>query len=80
MQALRRMGEKISMLVHRAALDRHVGPQRRQRLFEAPRTIDDTTSSGVRNPRLTRSSSSARQAASLALSRRDPVAGFRRAR
>ena len=29
------------MLVHRATLDRHVGPQRRQRLFEARRAVDD---------------------------------------
>ena len=34
-QPLGRMGEEIAMLVHRATLDRHVGPQRRQRLFEA---------------------------------------------
>ena len=33
-QALRCMGEEIAMLVHDAALDSHVGPQRRQRLFE----------------------------------------------
>ena len=29
------------MLVHGAALDSHVGPQRRQRLFEARRAVDD---------------------------------------
>ena len=42
------------MLVHGAALDSHVGPQRRHRLFEARRAVDDD-SSGVRNPRRTRS-------------------------
>ena len=40
-QPLGRMGEQIAVLVHRAALDRHVGPQRRQRLFEARRAVDD---------------------------------------
>ena len=34
-QALGRVGEEIAMLVHGAALDSHVGPQRRHRLFEA---------------------------------------------
>ena len=40
-QALRGMGEEIAMLVHGAALDSHVGPQRRQRLFQARRAVDD---------------------------------------
>ena len=39
MQALRGMGE-VAVLVHGAALDSHVGPQRRQRLFEARRAVD----------------------------------------
>ena len=34
-------GEEIAMLVHGAALDSHVGPQRRQRLFETRRAVDD---------------------------------------
>ena len=41
MQPLRRMGEQIAMLVHGAAWNSHVGPQRRQRLFEARRAVDD---------------------------------------
>jgi hypothetical protein len=40
-QALGRMGKEIAMLVHGAALDSHVGPQRRERLFEARRAVDD---------------------------------------
>ena len=35
MQPLGRMGEEIAVLVHRAALDRRVWPQRRQRIFQA---------------------------------------------
>ena len=52
------------MLLHRATLDRHVGPERRQRLFEARRAVD-TTSSGLGNPHRRRSSSSASHAESL---------------
>src|ERR687891_279890 len=38
---LRRMGQKIALLVNRAALDRHVVPQAGERRFEAFATIDD---------------------------------------
>ena len=49
-QALGRVGEEIAMLVHGAALDSHVGPQRRRhRLFEARRAVDDDLRSGVCN-------------------------------
>src|SRR6516165_1619918 len=63
-QLLRRMGQQVAMLVHRAALDRHLRPQRRERRLQAgaPSTM---ASSGVPRPRATRSSRKARQAASL---------------
>ena len=51
------------MLVHGAALDSHVGHSAAT-AFSRPGAPSMTTSSGVRNPRRTRSSSSARQAAS----------------
>ena len=42
MQPLRRMSEKVAMLSrHRAALNRHVGPERGERLLEAGRAVDD---------------------------------------
>src|SRR5208337_2252373 len=38
-QPLGRVSEQVAMLVHRAALDRRVRPQRRQRLFQARRAV-----------------------------------------
>jgi hypothetical protein len=35
------MGEKISVFMHRTALDRHVAPERGKSFFEARRAIDD---------------------------------------
>jgi hypothetical protein len=35
------MGEKISVLMHRTALDWHVAPERGKSFFEARRAIDD---------------------------------------
>src|SRR4051812_33799915 len=41
MQALRRVGEQIAMLVHRAALRRHRWPQRAQRLLQTGPAVDN---------------------------------------
>jgi hypothetical protein len=35
------MGQQIALLMHGAALDRNIGPQRRQRLLQAGRAVDD---------------------------------------
>jgi len=35
------MGEETAVLVHGAALNRRIGPQGRQRLFQARRAVDD---------------------------------------
>src|SRR5271169_6600022 len=35
------MSEEIAVLVHGAALDRRVGPERRQRLFQTRRAVGD---------------------------------------
>ncbi|TPV98791.1 MAG: hypothetical protein USCAAHI_01783 [Beijerinckiaceae bacterium] len=40
-QPLRRMGQQIAMLMHRAALNRHIGPQRGERVLEPRRAVDD---------------------------------------
>jgi hypothetical protein len=40
MQPVRRMGEKISVLVHCAALDRHVAPEPGKCFLEALRAVD----------------------------------------
>src|SRR5271166_5059517 len=40
-QPVGRVGEKIAMLVHRAALDWHVAPERGKSFLEALRAIDD---------------------------------------
>jgi hypothetical protein len=37
----RRVGEKVAVLVHGAALNRHVGPKRRERLIKAGTAIDN---------------------------------------
>ena len=47
--------QKIMVLVHRAALDRHVAPER-GKSFSRPGAPSTMTSSGVFRPRLTRSS------------------------
>ena len=52
------------MLMHRAALNRHVGPERGERLLEAGRAVDDDEFRRLQAS-LTRSSRSARQASSL---------------
>jgi hypothetical protein len=41
MQPLRRVGEQVSMLVHRTALRRHVAPDGRKRGLQAGSAIDD---------------------------------------
>ena len=41
MQPVRRVSEEITVLVHRAALNRHIGPERRQRLVQAGTAVDD---------------------------------------
>ena len=40
-QAVRRVGEQVAVLVHGAALDRRLRPKRRKRLIEAGAAIDD---------------------------------------
>ena len=41
MQVLRGVGEQVALLVHGAALHRHVGPQARERRLEALAAVDD---------------------------------------
>src|SRR5262249_43330562 len=62
MQALGCMNEQVAVLVNRAALGRHVAPEGGQCLLQPvpPSTIRN---SGLRSPRLTRSSRTARHAA-----------------
>ena len=40
-QPVWRVGEKVAVLVHGAALNRHVGPKRRERLIKAGTAIDN---------------------------------------
>ena len=41
MQPVGSMSQQVAVLVHRAALDRHVGPERGERLLEPRRAVDD---------------------------------------
>ncbi len=63
-QPLRRVSDKVAVLMHRAALNRHAGPERGERLLEARRAVDNDEL-GPAQARAVRSSRSTRQAASL---------------
>ena len=49
-QALRRMSQEVAMLMHRAALDRDVGPERRQGGVEAGSAVHDHQVRGLQAP------------------------------
>jgi hypothetical protein len=59
------MGQQIAVLVHGAARWTGTSDHNAASAFSRPGAPSTITSSGVFNPRLTRSSSNARQAASL---------------
>jgi hypothetical protein len=40
------VGQQVTVLVNRAPLGRHLGPQRRQRLLEAGATVDGQNRTG----------------------------------
>ena len=63
-QSFRRMGEQIAVLVHGAALGGHIAPKLGERPLKSwpPSTIRN---SGLRRPRLMRSSSAMRQACAV---------------
>src|SRR5262249_30033675 len=67
MQPLGRMRQQIAMLVNCAALHRDVAPHRAASALSSPVPPSMISNSGRRRPRLTRSSSTVRQAAALSL-------------